>query len=50
MTNIDQTEARRHLPRVSVARRPTGLQGLVQGLFFAAAFGFTAAMVLGVVH
>ena len=41
---------RASLLRKASTQRPLGLNGLFQGVFFALAFSFTAALILGVVN
>lgn len=50
MSNTQHATTIRNTVRKTSVRRSLGLQDLFQGLFFALAFGFTAALVLGVVH
>lgn len=50
MSNTHHATTIRNTARRACARRSVGVNGLLQGLFFALAFSFTAALVLGVVH
>ena len=50
MSNTQNPTTVRNTARNASARRSFGLNGLLQGVFFALAVSFTAALVFGVVH
>lgn len=50
MSNAHQLAGTRSTLRKTTFKRQLGLRDLVQALFFALAFAFTAAVVLGVFH
>ena len=50
MSNTQNPTTIRNTARNASARRSFGLNGLLQGVFFALAVSFTAALVFGVVH
>ena len=50
MSNTQHAATIRNTARKASARRTAGLNGLLQGVVFALAVSFTAALVLGVVN